>query len=857
MSMNEITRSVGRAALGVVTVVSACAPTIIELEHAGSGGTAGSVGSAGDVAGTGTEDGGEPGSAGGSSTGGTGAASGGTGAQSGQAGTGTASGGARDDLAPECSDRPLTDVQNGHDLLPGYTAPRDPRVDEWLSAMTLRDRFTQMQGVPVGDKDYQDISRSPDLELANGTVLRGYRYRPGPRGATLDAGQDNRPKDANNFSTAFPTQSIRGASWNLELEWLVGEAIGDEIATSMNNLLIGPQLDVSRHPYWGLVQDSYGEDTYHVGRMGSAFVAGAQSHVAACATHFLMEIIERNRSNQNSVVDEQTLREVFARPFEMVVQDGGVACVMAAYSKVNDIKMAENAHLLSDILKAPVAQNGIGFRGFTISDWWALPGDQGPVSDSAAVDIGATAAAAGLDVELPWTLHYGNLLLQSAETNPGTRAAIDEAAARVLEQKARFDTALTTDPWGLGTTDSALDGASIATNETHLALAERAASESAVLLGNGSTGSPVLPIPASVRSVAVIGATIEFDLLATSDPKSGNPFHFETDVAVGDRGTSRVNADPTFSVGPFAGIQSAGSRHAVTSIVSGSDSALAQDADFAVVVVGYTPGDEGEEYAILSGGDRSSFDLPHAQNELVNSVLSYDKPTVIVVESGSAVNLPWLAHENQNQATVWAGYGGMRGGAALGKLLFGEVGFSGKLPFAWPRGSVPLAFAGSSDSVEVSYFFGYREYDRLAAAGQPVDLQFPFGHGLSYTEFEYSGLSVPCQEVSSGAVLDVTVDVKNSGPVAGDEVAFLFVSGPPSEAGPRPVKELKSFARVSLAKGETRTVHLPLRIQDLKHWNGDANGSWVIDPGTYTISVGPSGDDADLARNQATFTFGN
>jgi len=224
------------------------------------------------------------------------------------------------------------------------------------------------------------------------------------------------------------------------------------------------------------------------------------------------------------------------------------------------------------------------------------------------------------------------------------------------------------------------------------------------------------------------------------------------------------------------------------------------------------------------------------------------------------VNLPWLAHPNRNQATIWAGYGGLRGGAALGKLLFGAANFSGKMPMAWPTQAelAKAPFKGRDDGgTQMGYFFGYREYDRRKAAGDTVNLIFPFGHGLSYSTFAYSNLILPCQTATKGAVFEVTVDVQNTSAVDGDEIVMLFVQGPPRPAGmtgDRSVKELKSFARVSVKAGQTVTAQLPLRIGDLRHWEGDANGRFLIDSGAYTVLVGKNAEDASTAAVAGTIT---
>jgi len=750
-----------------------------------------------------------------------------------------------------------------------YDPPQqlEERVDRTLGLMSAEAKYSQMLGVPVGKKDYRDIQRSPDTEVPGLGTIRGYRYRDAGRGANLDAGQDNRSDDRSNFATAFPTAALRAASFDVDLERRIGAAIGDEVAAAQNNVLLAPLMNIVRHPYWGRAQDSYGEDSYLIGRMATALTVGIQTYVVGCAKHFAANNIEKGRANQDAVIDEQTLREVYARHFEMVVQDGGIGCVMAAYNSVNGVKMTQNEHLLRDILKAPIDQGGMGFQGFVVSDWWAMPGEQlADEQNTATLQALATeAVAAGMDIEMPWQFHYSPSSLGNAD-----QQLIDDAARRILTQKYRFGSAMDTDPWSLLPPQSTLTGSSIAANEAHEALAEEAAIKSAVLLTNGlGANSAVLPLN-DADQIAVLGVLQDFKQLSSSLPpvcqlQHYDPwlpvdrectFNFATDPARGDRASSRVNGDPARTIGPFAGISRiAGEQRAVTSGNAAQDAAAA---DAVVVVVGYTPGDEGEEYYIQTGGDRSSLELPPGHNELVMSVLDLDKPTVIVIESGSIVNLPWLSHANQRQATIWAGYPGVRGGLALAKLIFGQENFSGKMPMAWPTESELVPFKDSELKTTMGYFFGYREFDRRKYIEEtPVELIFPFGHGLSYASFEYSNISVPCATVDAEAVFNVTVDITNTSSTAGDEVALLFVKPPPKPSdltGERPWKELKSFARVSVPAGQTVTAQFPVRVRDLRRWEGGADGRWVIDSGDYTLLVGKNAADAETTSARGVVT---
>ncbi len=767
---------------------------------------------------------------------------------------------------PTFSCEAVSSQQFDETSMAAYRVSKDvaAQVDAALALMSPAQKAGQMLGVDGTQKNYRDIHRSIDVAVPGLGVVRGFRYRDGSRGVNLDAGQDNRPDDGNNFATVFPTTSLRAASWDVDLERRVGAAIGDETAASKNNVLLAPSMNLVRHPYWGGIQESYGEDAYHVGRMATALAVGIQQYTLACARQFLANNIERNRSRLNATMTEQTLREVYGRHFEMVVQDGGVACVMAAYNLVNGVKVTQNEHLLRDVLKAPIEQNGFGFGGFVLTDWWAMPGDQDVLDDTTAQAMTIEAVAAGTDIELPWTLHYDEGTLANAD-----QAFVEEAARRILTQKFRFNTALDTDPWSKQAPTATLTDGSITAHAGHQALAEEAVLESAVLLVNGMDDAPVLPL-SNVANVAVVGLDREFHLASSSVPKScslmspsDNPrscvFHFATDPALGDRGMGMVNGDPARTVGPYQGIKEVAGQD--VSVTSGNSPSAAADADAVVVVVGYTPGDESEEWVVADGGDRSTLDLPAGQNELISSVLDLGKPTVIIIESGSIVNLPWLSHPNTKQATIWAGYPGERGGVALGKLIFGVANFSGKMPMAWPTEYELPPFAETQTVTNMDYFFGYREFDRRKYIdGSEVALVFPFGHGSSYSTFEYANLQVPCESVTKGAVFNVSIDISNVSSVDGDEVAMLFVRPPPKPAsvtGERPWKELKSFARVPVPAGQTVTAQLPVRVRDLRRWEGGSDGRWVVDSGEYIIMVGKNAEDAETGNVASLMVVGD
>jgi beta-glucosidase len=696
-------------------------------------------------------------------------------------------------------------------------------------------------------KQYTDIYRTLDDTMAQ---IKGFEMRDGPRGVNLQSGQFTGTNQnpvaisyGNGYSTAFPVTVARAATWDLDLESKLGRDVGDELLATGNTMILAPCVNILRHPAWGRSQETYGEDSFLLGRMGSAYATGVQQYVPACAKHFAGNNIEDGRASQNAQMDEQTLHEIYGRHFEMIVQDGGVACVMASYNMVNGTKSTQNAELLTTILRGT-----FNFKGFVLSDFWSMPGGQN--IDTTATQAARTqqALSAGLDMELPWDLNYSQL------ESVATVQQLQTSAARIITQKVRFNVATTgvatqqlgLRPTGVQALTTSLGPNGVTGNEPHIADAQQLAQEGMVLLKNDKN---TLPINRStVHSVAVIGASVPYTL---TNPQGTNTVNFATDARIGDLGSSRVLPDPAKTTGPAAGItQIAGSSITVT---SGNSASLADAADFVVVVAGMTPQDEGEEYT--GAGDRTdasgnpNFSLDaksgsNVQNNLITAVAAKNKPMVVVLEGGSAINMPWLSSV---PAVVMAWYPGQAGGLALGKLLFGDANFSGKLPVTWPKSEAdepPFNQGGTTGgTTTMDYYLGYRYFDKNG-----ITPLFAFGYGLSYTTFKYQFLGVPCSTVAKNGVVDVAVAITNTGTVPGDEVSFLFVSYPSTQAR-RSVKELKGFHRTSapIMPGQTVQFTIPLRVADLKYWNTSSNPpGWTVESGPVQVMVGPSSDNLPL-----------
>ncbi|MCW5892865.1 MAG: glycoside hydrolase family 3 C-terminal domain-containing protein [bacterium] len=589
-------------------------------------------------------------------------------------------------------------------------------------------------------------------------------------------------------STTFPVGMARGATWDPALEARVGEVMGTEARARGAGVLLAPTINMLRHPRWGRAQETYSEDTHLLSRMGVGFVRGVQRRAIANPKHFAANSIEDTRFNVNVVLDARTLREIYLPHFRSAVREGNAGSVMTAYNKVNGAYCAENAPLLRDVLKGDWA-----FQGFVESDWVL-----GTRSTLASLD-------AGLDIEMPGDTYFGAPLANAVAKGQASPASIDAAVRRVLRAEVCFR--LDTDP-------PRVDPARVETAE-HGATALEVARKGIVLLKNAGA----LPIArAQATSIVVVG-----DL---------------ADVAnLGDTGSSA--ALPTVAITPLAGITAAAGEVTVSHVASGAlspdDQTRIAAADAVVVVAGLTAADEGE--GLISGGDRDSLALPAGQDALIAAAAALNPRTIVVLEGSGALTMPWL---DDVGAVLMAWYPGQAGGTAIAEILFGDVVPSGKLPASFPRAEADLPpFDNVGLTVPYGYFHGYRWLDRTEVA--PL---FPFGFGLSYTSFAYANLTVSSPTLAPYGRLRVTADVTNTGTLAGDEVAQLYV-GYRGSAVERAVHDLKGFARVTLAPGETRTVAFDLRAADLAYWDGAA-GAWVLEPITYEVRVGSSSRDLPL-----------
>ena len=640
------------------------------------------------------------------------------------------------------------------------------------------DRATQIVSQMTLDEKIQELHGIQDAN--------DYRVVPGvPRLGIPALNITNGPAGATNggpghqgAATALPAPISLAASWDIGMANLYGTVIGAEAKALANGFLEGPDINIARVPQNGRTFEAFGEDPFLVGQMAASEIAGIQSQgIIGEAKHYAANNQEINRTTINEIIDERTLHEIYLPGFYASVTQGNAGAVMCAYNQVNGVFACENDTLMNQILKG-----SWGFNGFITSDF-------------GAVHSTVPSAMAGLDLEMPTGIYFTNALAAAVNTGQVPMSVIDDKLIRRFSTMIRFgifDNPPTNQP-----VPTQFDG-----------VTARQIAEAGMVLLKNSGG--VLPLNASqIHSIALIGP-------------------YASSAMAGGGGSSQVT--PAYTVTPAAGIQNRVGAGVAVGVSNGSNitqaAAMAQSSDVAIVMVGDTE-TEGQDHGLSLSGN---------QDQLVQAVVAANPHTVVVVKSGSAVLMPWVASV---PAILEAWYPGEEDGNAVAAVLFGDVNPSGKLPMTFPvnvgdlPANTPAQYPGVSGVATYSegVFVGYRYFDENAI--QPL---FPFGHGLSYTTFAYSNLVL-----GSGAV---DFDVTNTGSVAGAEVAQVYV-GMANAPVPEPPQQLKGFQKVTLQPGATGHVHVVLDPSAFSYWDVNTH-AWVVAPGPYQVMVGSSSRDIRL-----------
>lgn len=610
----------------------------------------------------------------------------------------------------------------------------------------------------------------------------------GPHGLRKQAGEsDHLGLNPSVPATCFPTASAVANSWDAALGEEIGAALGEEAAAQEVSVVLGPGLNMKRNPLCGRSFEYFSEDPYLAGKLAAGYIRGIQSKgVAACPKHFAVNSQETRRMASDSIVDERTLREIYLTGFEIAVKEGHPRSIMSSYNLVNGTYANENKHLLMEILRGEW-----GFDGAVITDW-------GGSNDHAlGVKNGST-----LEMPAPGGDSVRELLA-AVESGKISESDIDARLSELLPLV--FDT------------KAALDAAPREFDAAaHHALARRAAAESLVLLKNEDS---LLPLAAGSK-VAVIGDFAKNPRYQGAGSSMVNST--QVDVLLDKLIDSELNV---------IGYQQGFDRHGKPdAALQKSACELATQADTVILCMGL------DEIAESEGLDRSNLRLAQNQVDLLQAVAAVNPKIVVVLYSGSVVETPWL---DNCQALLYAALGGQAGAGAVADALTGKVNPCGKLAETWPLtyADVPSAadFATRRKTVEYreGLYIGYRYFTTAEKA-----VRFPFGYGMSYTTFAYSDLAADEQGVS--------LTVTNTGSVAGTEIVQLYVAKKDSELF-RPAKELKGFARVTLAPGEKQRITIMLDDKAFRFWNVKAN-RWEIEGGEYELLVGASVEDIRLCE---------
>lgn len=660
------------------------------------------------------------------------------------------------------------------------------KIEEIIGKMTLEEKASLCSGLGYWD--------TKPIERLN---IESFVMTDGPNGVRMQQGEKDRfGLNESAKATCFPTGSCLAGSWDVELLKKVGGAIGREAKAKKISLVLGPAINMKRSPLCGRNFEYYSEDPLLSGKLGAAYVNGMQAEgVGATPKHFAANNQERYRQTIDTRVDERTLREIYLKAFELVVKESAPWMLMSSYNQVNGEYASQNKTLLKDILR-----DEWGYEGLVVTDWY---GNNERVRG----------VAAGQDLEMPGSDGICDAeIVQAVRDGVLAEKDVDMAVRHFLHLYHVIREKENT-------------GGTLSFEENH-EIASEAAVEGSVLLKNENG---LLPLGTDIK-IAVIGAFAKFPRYQGGGSSHLNANHMDIpwDCLCEKVGEERLS----YSAGYEVATEEPDHELIAEAVKN------AKDADVAVIFCGLTDNFESE------GFDRETMAMPKNHDALIEAVSAANRHTVVVLQNGSPVEMPWA---DQVEAILESYLGGEAVGSAVVKLLFGERNPSGKLAESFPMrlqdNPSYLNFPGCRKYVEYreGVFIGYRYY---ASAEMPV--RYPFGFGLSYTTFAFSDLKLSAKRYAAGDPdIVVSCRVKNTGDRTGKETVQVYVHTPGTEAV-RPQLELKGFAKVELAPGEEKEVSVPLA--DLRYWNQETGG-WELERGTYRICVGNSSDYLPLSES--------
>ena len=714
----------------------------------------------------------------------------------------------------------------------------DKKINKIIAQMTLEEKVEMLhsktnmssEGVPrLGIQDIKYTDGPFGIREENGDGFRSL-------GWTLDS------------ATYFPTGSALAATWSKEMAYKNGWAMGKEGRLRGKDIILGPAINIQRLPVGGRTYEYLSEDPVLSARLSVEYTKGSQdAGTAVCLKHYALNNQETDRGSVDVIADERTMREIYLKPFEAAIKEGGAMCVMPAYNKVNGFYCSENAHLNNEILR-----DEWGFKGMTVSDWGGTHSTMG-------------AALGGLCVQMTGDNYFGQALIDSVRNGALDEAVVDAKVREIL--RLRF--AIEPVPEDVANT--------IMTSQPETQkIAYEIAQKSIVLLKNEAGN---LPIAKDVKKIAVIGQNAVLTTAAGGIGAGVKTLYeispLEGIQARAEKAGVEVVYAPGYknyqmrmgwgrpSAGPVNPLVANSIDEPADPALLAEAVALAKDADMVIFFGGTNKSIETE------GSDRKNIDLPCGQNEVIKALYEANPNVATVLISGGPTDLRYLAP--YSPAIVQGWWNGLEGGTALAEVLFGDIAPSGKLPFTFPlkledspayaTGSFPGEGSGE-DLFTLMYRLDATGYTReqiqeyIASLPDPVSeyregilvgyrwfdtkdvpVMYAFGHGLSYVDFEYGALT--CRQKKDK--IQVSFDLKNLGNMEADEVAQLYVKRLDSKVE-RAEKELEAFERVTLKAGETKNVILEFPVSELAHWDNETNG-WVLEPGKIEILVGSASND--------------
>ena len=712
----------------------------------------------------------------------------------------------------------------------------DKKINEIIAQMTLEEKVEMLhsktnmssEGVPrLGIQDIKYTDGPFGIREENGDGFR-------PLGWTLDS------------ATYFPTGSALAATWSKEMAYKNGWAMGKEGRLRGKDIILGPAINIQRLPVGGRTYEYLSEDPVLAARLSVEYTKGSQdAGTAVCLKHYALNNQETNRGSVNVIADERTMREIYLKPFEAAVKEGGAMCIMPAYNKVNGYYCSENAHLNNEILR-----DEWGFKGMTVSDWGGTHSTMG-------------AALGGLCVQMTGDNYFGQALIYSVMNGALEEAVVDAKVREIL--RLRF--AIEPVPEDVANT--------VMTSQPETQkIAYEIAQKSIVLLKNDSGN---LPIAENVKKIAVIGQNAVLTT-AAGGIGAGVKTLYEISPLEGiQKRAAEAGVEVVYAPGyknyvmrmawgrpaPLGPLEALSPAEPADPALIAEAVELAKDADMVIFFGGTNKSIETE------GSDRKNIDLPCGQEDVIKALYEANPNVATVLISGGPTDLRVL--NQYSPAIVQGWWNGLEGGTALAEVLFGDIAPSGKLPFTFPAkledspayatGSFPGNNTGEDlftlmyrldatgytreqiqeyianlpdpvSEYKEGIFVGYRWFET-----KEVPVMYAFGHGLSYVDFEYGALK--CKQKKDK--IYVSLDIKNLGNMEADEVVQLYVKRIDSKVE-RPVKELEAFDRVTLKAGETRNVTLEFPVSELAHWDNETN-QWVLEHGKIEVLVGSASDD--------------